>query len=136
MRTELYHAETLRIVAEQQARLDDARRVLASGRSLSALEQGGVLHALQVLVENAIGKAKRQLKAHGHPVPTSAYDAFASLVTHGLLDAAALPQWNAVIGLRNRLVHDYMNVDMAQVLALVAARQEQRVLDFLQTPGH
>lgn len=94
MRTELYHAETLRIAAEQQA-----------------------------------------LKAHGHPVPTSAHDAFASLVTHGLLDAAALPQWNAVIGLRNRLVHDYMNVNMAQVLALLAQRREWFVVDFLLARG-
>ena len=94
MRTELYHAETLRIAAEQQA-----------------------------------------LTAHGHPVPTSAYDAFASLVTHGLLDATALQQWNAVIGLRNRLVHDYMNVDMAQVPALGHQRQERFVVDFLLARG-
>lgn len=134
MRSDLYQTETERIAAEQQARLDDARRVLSSGRPLSLLEQGGVLHALQVLVENAIGKAKRQLKTHGHPVPTSAYDAFAALATHRLLDAALLPQWNAVVGLRNRLVHDYMNVDMAQVLALVAQRQEQFVVDFLVAP--
>ena len=44
-----------------------------------APSMGAVLHAVQVLVENAIGKAKQQLKARGETVPVSAYDAFAAL---------------------------------------------------------
>ena len=85
MRDDICHAETRRIAAEQQARLDQARQAMQAGGQLSLLEQGGVLHALQVLIENAIGKAKRMLKEQGHPVPVSAYDAFGALVTHGLL---------------------------------------------------
>ncbi len=88
-------------------------------------------HALQVLIENAIGKAKRKLKDIGVPVPVSAYDAFAALATHGLLPAQDLPQWNAIVGLRNRLVHDYMNVDITQVLALVEQQRERFVVEFL-----
>lgn len=131
MRDDIYQAETRRIAAEQQARLDQARQALQAGSQLSLLEQGGVLHALQVLIENAIGKAKRLLKEQGHPVPVSAYDAFGALVTHGLLPAADLPQWNAIVDLRNRLVHDYMNVDMTQVLELVAQEREGFVVGFL-----
>lgn len=37
----------------------------------------------------------------------------------------------AIIGLRNRIVHDYMNIDMDQVIALVAADKEQFVVRFL-----
>lgn len=131
MRDDIYLAETQRIAAEQQARLDQARDALQSAGHLSLLEQGGVLHALQVLIENAIGKAKRMLKETGQPVPVSAYDAFSALVTHGLLPASDLPKWNAIVGLRNRLVHDYMNVDMGQVLALVAQEHERFVVAFL-----
>jgi uncharacterized protein YutE (UPF0331/DUF86 family) len=39
-----------------------------------------------------------------------------------------------VIGLRNRIVHDYMNVDMMQVLKLVAESKESLVTDFLYLP--
>ena len=131
MRDDIYQAETLRIAAEQQARLDQARQALQERGSLSLLEQGGVLHALQVLIENGIRKAKRQLKERGLTVPVSAYDAFAALVTHGQLPADELPQWNAIVGLRNRLVHDYMNVDIDQVLGLVAQHQERFVVEFL-----
>ncbi len=76
MRLELYQAETSRIAKEQTALLDEAQQTLASGKKLSRLEENGVLHALQVLIENSIGKSKHILKAANEPVPVSAYDAF------------------------------------------------------------
>ena len=60
MRLDLYQAETARIAAEQTAILDEAQHILASGKKLSGLEQNGILHALQVLIENAIGKVKER----------------------------------------------------------------------------
>lgn len=43
----------------------------------------------------------------------------------------SLPAWNAVIGLRNWIVHGYMNVDMSKVLELVAPRGDKFITDFL-----
>ncbi|MFM2036792.1 MAG: hypothetical protein RL459_2057 [Pseudomonadota bacterium] len=131
MRLDLYQAETARIAAEQGALLAQARVILTEGRSLTPLEQAGVLHALQVLIENAIGKAKQVLKATAKPVPVSGYDAFKALTAIGLLAQPELAQWAAIIGLRNRIVHDYMNIDMDQVMSLIAANKDQFVLDFL-----
>ena len=85
MRLDLYQAETERIAAEQTALLDEARTVLKDGRELSALESNGVLHALQILMESSIGKAKQWLKAKDQPVPVSDYDAFATLARIGAL---------------------------------------------------
>lgn len=134
MQLDLYEAETARIAAEQSALLHSARDILRSGRALSPLEQSGVLHALQILVENAIGKAKQWLKAKGKPVPISGYDAFKALGNMGIIPQEQIPQWNAVIGLRNRIVHDYMNIDFEQVVVLVRSRQEEIILDFLMRP--
>ena len=134
MRTDLYHAETLRIAAAQGGLLDEARARLLAGASLTPLEQNGLLHAVQVLVENAIGKAKQELKARGETVPVSAYDAFAALARVGCIPADSLPAWNAVIGLRNRIVHNYMNVDMEKIFVFLRAHGDRPVLDFLRTP--
>jgi uncharacterized protein YutE (UPF0331/DUF86 family) len=60
---------------------------------LSALEQAGVLHALQVLTENAIGKAKVWIKQRQLPVPVSAYDSFAQLHREKIIDDEALRNW-------------------------------------------
>ena len=133
MRLDLYQAETARVAAEQSALLAQAKSILQQGRALSPLEQAGVLHALQILIENAIGKAKQLLKAGDQPVPVSAYDAFKALANRDQLTQAELPAWNAIIGLRNRIVHDYMNIDMDQVMSLIAGNKDQFVVRFLVT---
>jgi uncharacterized protein YutE (UPF0331/DUF86 family) len=134
MRLELYLAETAYIAKEQTALLDEAREAMLSGRSLTRLEQNGVLHAFQVLTENSIGKAKHLLKAAGEPVPVSAYDAFAALVRLGVVAQEDFSAWTSIIGLRNRIVHDYMNIDMDRVLELVRNEQYRFVYRFLLAP--
>jgi uncharacterized protein YutE (UPF0331/DUF86 family) len=134
MRLDLYQSETALIAQEQTALLDEARTILLSGRSLSRLEQNGVLHAIQVLVENGIGKAKQLLKASAKQVPLSAYDSFRGLAELGVVKADDLTLWNAAIGLRNRIVHDYMNIDMLRVLELVKNEQYRFITDFLLAP--
>ena len=131
MRHDLYHLETLRIATEQTALLDESAQRIKSGPPLSALEQSGLLHALQVLIENAIGKAKQMLKAAGQPVPVSAYDAFSALSRRGEITVEQITEWNAVVGLRNRIVHDYMNVDMNRVQAWVVDGRYRFVTEFL-----
>ena len=134
MRTDLYQAETSRIAAEQGALLEEARDRINAQHPLNALEQNGLLHAFQVLIENAIGKAKQQLKMRGESVPVSAHDAFAALARLGIITAASLSAWHNIIGLRNRIVHDYMNIDMNQIVALVQSGSDQFIVDFLLLP--
>ncbi|WP_306534955.1 DUF86 domain-containing protein [Geobacter sp.] len=134
MRLDLYQAETALIAQEQSALLDEARTTILSGDTLSRLEQNGVLHAIQVLVENAIGKAKQLLKAAGKQVPLSAYDSFHGLAELGMVKISDLTAWNAIICLRNRIVHAYMNIDMPRVLELVKNEQYRFVTDFLLEP--
>lgn len=134
MRLDLYQTETALIAQEQTFLLDEARIILLTPGTLSRLEQNGVLHSLQVLVENAVGKAKQLLKASGKQVPLSAYDSFICLAELGFVESSDLPDWNAAIGLRNRIVHDYMNIDMARVLELVKNEQYRFVSEFLLAP--
>ncbi len=119
---------------EQAAILDQVRALLAQERVLTGLEQNGALHALQILIENAIGKAKQILNVQNIVVPVSAYDAFAVLARHGEISHTQLAAWNAIVGLRNRIVHNYMNIDMAKVLQFIQAGQDQFILDFLLKP--
>ncbi len=134
MRLDLYQAETAQIASEYSSLLDEARQQLSAGGTLSRLEQNGVLHAIQVLTENAIGKARQILKAKGEPVPVSAYDALAALARLRVIAEADLQAWNAAIGLRNRIVHEYMNIDIERVLELVRADQHRFVTEFLLAP--
>ena len=131
MHLDAYLAETRQLAERQCAVLDQAASRLEDGDTLNDLEENGVLHALQVLTENAIGKAKHLLKLQGHTVPISAYDAFHQLIALGQLAKTDEPAWNAVIGLRNRIVHDYLNLDMSLVLDVVKTRRHRFIRDFL-----
>lgn len=131
MRLDLYQAETAQIASQYAALLDDARQQMATSGALSPLEQNGVLHAVQVLIENAIGKAKQCIKVRGETVPVSAYDAFAVLAQLKIISEEDLPSWNAAIGLRNRIVHEYMNLDIELVLKLVQENQLKFIIEFL-----
>lgn len=132
MRLDLYQAETERLVHEQTSMLAEARQKLQDKQMLSALEQAGVLHALQILIENAIGKAKHIIKAAGEPVPVSAYDAFARLNRMGTFNEEECSQWNNVIGIRNRIVHEYMNLNMELILNWVKTERYRFIVTFLE----
>lgn len=132
MLPDIYQAECERMANQQGAMLDDVRQRLQAHEPLSLLEQGGMLHAVQVLSENAIGKTKHWLKALGQPVPISAYDAFASLHQQGCITQQELDEWRAIIGLLNRIVHDYLTVDIDFITALVVQNKHHFIADFLR----
>lgn len=134
MRLDLYQAESERIANGQMALLLEAKQRILAGSPLSRLEQNGLLHALQVLIENAIGKSKHILKALGEPIPVSAYDTFASLERHGDIKLQELQQWSSAVGLHNRIVHDYMNVDIQLAYELITNDRLQFITDFLHKP--
>ena len=87
-----------------------------------------------MLTENAIGKAKLQIKQRQQAVPVSAFDAFAQLHREQLIDDEAMRNWTAAIGLRNRIVHEYLNVDMSVIETLVKERRYELQVAFLLTP--
>jgi uncharacterized protein YutE (UPF0331/DUF86 family) len=64
-------------------------------------------------------------------VPLSAYDAFAPLACIGLIDNADLPTRNALIGIRNRIVHDYMNIQKDRIHTLIRQEDYRFISRFL-----
>lgn len=53
------------------------------------------------------------------------------MVRCGEIAQEDLASWNAVIGLRNRIVHDYMNIDMSKVIEFIRSGKEEFVTKFL-----
>ena len=70
MLPDIYQAECERIANQQSALLDGVRQRLQAHAEFRPLEQGGVLHVMQVLAENAIGKTKHWLKALKQHAPS------------------------------------------------------------------
>jgi uncharacterized protein YutE (UPF0331/DUF86 family) len=129
---DIYLQETAHHAARLEAMLADAKARLRASGVLTPLETGGALHAIQVLVENAIGKAKQLVKSVRGVTPVDAYSAFEDLVALGMLDAGQLGEWRQAIGMRNRIVHDYLNIDTQILFALLQDDAYRFVVDFLK----
>lgn len=134
MQLDIYQAETAAHAAKQDLILQEARQNLENTGRLSALEFSGAVHALQVLVENAIGKSKHWLKALKLPVPVSAYDAFTLLQQKQLITPDDLAAWQRAIGLRNRIVHDYLNLNDDVIYQLIQTDAYRFMVVFLNRP--
>lgn len=105
---------------------------LAATENLANRDYYAIERLLQVLVEACIGVSKHWLKFSGKSVPNEAYQAFELLVRHGLLPESELPTWKKIIGLRNALVHDYLNLDRAIVLSVLRNKNYLQLAQFIR----
>ncbi len=99
-------------------------------QGLNALLHRAAERNLQLLTEGCIGIAKQRLKSLGIVVPSDARKAFEKLRSLGH-DTSSIP-WNKVVGLRNALVHDYLNLDDTIVEGIIHRREYQQLLDFAE----
>lgn len=126
-----YLAEVEEHVAAYGEELDALAAQAVSGeltsRDFLALER-----LLQVVIEAAIGIAKRWVNQSGRVTPADGYRAFESLVELRLLPSSSLTEWRKVIGLRNALVHDYLNLDREVLLSVLKGSHYRRVVEFIK----
>jgi len=107
--------------------LQTLKNMLAS-RSLSRLEQHAAERTLQILIESAIGLAKHWAKAELHITHSEALASFNNLADKGLIEKS--DNWRRIVGLRNVLVHDYLNVDAQIVQDIIANAHFNDILSF------
>lgn len=134
MYLELYQKETEKLAERNGMLLEALRDKLMQNSDLSLVEEQAMLHALQIIIENAIGKARHLLKTKNEKVPIGAYDLFEQLKNLNVIDDGTLQEWKKIIGLRNTIVHEYMKVNITLVKTIVKEGKYDFVLDFLNTP--
>ncbi|CAM3402475.1 type VII toxin-antitoxin system HepT family RNase toxin [Halomonas lysinitropha] len=116
--------------------LEQLHQAALKPEGLNALLHRAAERNLQLLTEACIGITKQRLKSLGAVVPSDARKAFDKLrsLDH---DTSQIP-WNKVVGLRNALVHDYLNLDHTIVEGIIRRKEYQKLLDFAeaQLRGH
>ncbi|PCI61282.1 MAG: hypothetical protein COB35_06790 [Gammaproteobacteria bacterium] len=87
---------------------------------------------LQLLAEVSIGLAKHWLKSLKKETGSNAYQTFIGLHELGNLTDVELNEWRKIIGLRNSLVHDYLNIDKSIIKLIIKDKKYQTLLCFSQ----
>jgi uncharacterized protein YutE (UPF0331/DUF86 family) len=119
---QLYLAEVLKHKKKYLTELDELREDLLAD-NFKSRDYLATERLLQIFTELCIGLAKHCLKkAQGHSA-TDAYQTFSLLKEHDMISSNELMQWKKIIGLRNGLVHDYLNIDLLIIEHIIRQRQ-------------
>lgn len=118
-------------LSRYQAELSEIRAILAL-RVLSNLEYRAAERTLQVSIEACIGVAKHWAKALASHTPQDAYQAFEILAQRGELSPDTLIGWRKIIGLRNALVNDYLNIDPEIIRSVIAQGYSDQLFTFAE----
>ncbi len=117
------------IAQEEEDILDE----MAKKDVWSKIELRAVKNSMQVVVENSIGKAKRILKYFNCPiVPQKGSDAFEFMYEMGLIEDDIYATMKSAIGLRNAMIHDYMNFNDDILKSVVLTNKYNDVISFLK----
>ncbi|MGE6134618.1 type VII toxin-antitoxin system HepT family RNase toxin [Aeromonas salmonicida] len=118
-------------LSRYKAELSEIRAILAL-RALSNLEYRAAERTLQVSIEACIGVAKHWAKALASHTPQDAYQAFEILAQRGELSPDTLIGWRKIIGLRNALMHDYLNIDPEIIRSVIAQGYSDQLFTFAE----
>ncbi len=129
-----YLKECIKHARKAERRLVSVVDIWSSGREINELEYEGVLHILQTIIENSIGKAKIHIKLTQNEVTDNAYDAFEVLNDLGIISKEELLEWKLIIGLRNSIVHEYFEIDEKIIKEIIIKRKYEIITSFLKTP--
>lgn len=126
-----YFQAILEHTAECLEELDELNSILKKNKELTKFEYKAAERNLQVLIESAIGFAKNLVRDYGLTPPNDAYQAFEKLAFENYITQEELATWKKIIGLRNALVHDYLNINKNIVKSVLLNRHYESVKNFM-----
>ena len=98
---------------------------ISKTNTLSRYEYRAAERSLQVLIEACIGIAKHWSYALNKTAPADGYSAFETLAQLGVDDVDVVT-WRKVIGMRNALVHDYLNIEPTEITSKAKANAQAK----------
>ncbi len=125
---EHYKDAMIEHVKALEEELDGYRECVVGDNSVNLMAYRAIERTMQLLIEACIGIAKQSIKGKNKQVPSDARRAFEKMSELGM--DVVTKDWNSIIGMRNALVHDYLNLDKEKILQVVRRSQYCVLVEF------
>ena len=108
------------------------KTILQSLDIFDDIQKRAARSSLQIMIENAIGKAKKILKHYDCPIiPRRSSDAIIFLYEVGFFNEEEYKEFINIIGFRNAMIHDYMDFDEEILINIVKNEKYDVIYNFL-----
>jgi len=135
MKFQEYLQRTIDVATVEKNVLDQLCELLATGKKLDQIQIRAAKSALQVLIENTIGKGKQILKHFQCPmVFHKGKEVFWVLTESGVIEENLQRILTQAIGFRNSMIHDYLNFDEKILVDILISEQHLIIYNFLIAP--
>ncbi len=115
------HVSALEELSETQAQ-----------RPLTFNERSAAERNIQVLVEAAIGVSKHLLKKLVKPVPADARASVERVFEQLGITSVNIEDMYGAIGMRNAIIHDYLNLDWEKIRPIITSKKYRIVADYVR----
>ena len=122
-----YLTKTRLVATEEKEVLDILRSTPLDKITIRAAK-----NALQVMIENSIGKAKKILQFyHCAIIPNESRDALHILADCEAIDGEMANALHNAIGFRNAMIHDYMSFNNEILVEILISQKYKMIYQFL-----
>lgn len=108
---------------------------LMDERDLTFNERSACERHIQVIVEMAIGVSKHCLKKNDRSVPAESRLAIQDAYEVASVSGVQLANLLGAVGMRNVIVHDYLNVSWVEIAAVLKSRAYLEVHKYVKVMG-
>jgi len=105
---------------------------ITNKRPLTFIEKNAAQRSIQVIVESAIGCSKHFLKSHQKPVPSEARASLERVYEILSILEPKLDDMRGAIGMRNAIIHDYLNLDWNKIEVVLHNKHYKAVKTYIK----
>ncbi|TLM76969.1 type VII toxin-antitoxin system HepT family RNase toxin [Microbulbifer harenosus] len=105
---------------------------ISEKQTLGLLERTAAERSLQILVEAAIGAAKHTSRKLKLPERTEAASSIIQLLENQPLDDVTPQEMKGAVGMRNAIVHDYLNLDWELIQEVITEKKYLKLGQFVR----
>ncbi len=98
---------------------------------LAFKDRNSAERSLQIIIEIAIGCSKHYLKSQNKPVPSEARAAIERIYELLSLTTPDIHSMRGAIGMRNAIIHDYLNLDWGRIEPILAEGKYHNIAQYV-----